>query len=90
MKITAGTIVRTVILALALFNQVMAATGHPVINLENDTIETFVNTAATVITAIIAWWKNNSFTLPARMGDALMRSERIKARKNKQINVEDN
>ncbi len=89
MKVSTGTIVRTVILALALFNQVMVATGHPVIDLENDTVETFVNTAATIITAIIGWWKNNSFTGPALIGDWAMNQARAKARKEKRITVED-
>lgn len=89
MTITKSTIARTVILALALINQILAATGHPVIDLENDTIETLITTAATVITAVVAWWKNNSFTEAALMGDTVMRSHRIKLRENKRITVEE-
>lgn len=91
MKITKSTIARTVILALALFNQIMVATGHPVIDIENDTIEMLVTTAATVITAVIAWWKNNSFTEAALLGDVTMRSHRPKLREEKRLNIkEDN
>ena len=89
MNITAGTIVRTVILALALINQLLSATGHAVLPIEDADIETLVTTAATIITALIAWWKNNSFTLAARIGDFHMRQERAKAREEKRIDVEE-
>lgn len=89
MKITTSTIVRTIILALALINQILVATGHPVIDLENDTIETLITTAATVITALIAWWKNNSFTKPALIGDMSMRRARLEAREGKRLTFQD-
>ena len=63
MNITAGTLARTIILALALINQILSATGHPVLPIEDAQVETLVSTAWTVIAALIAWWKNNSFTL---------------------------
>ena len=34
--ISTGTIIRTIILALALFNQVMTASGHPIINISDE------------------------------------------------------
>ena len=40
MEITGGTIARTVILALALINQILSSTGHPVIPIPNEDIET--------------------------------------------------
>lgn len=71
MKITAGTIARTAILGLALTNQVLTATGHNVIDISDDTINTFVATGFTVVTAVVAWWKNNSFTSAAIEADKL-------------------
>ena len=35
-------------------------------------METIITTAWTVIAALIAWWKNNSFTQAALEGDKLM------------------
>ena len=35
-------------------------------------VETIITTAWTVIAALIAWWKNNSFTQAALEGDKLM------------------
>ena len=74
MKITAGTIARTVILILALINQVLTATGHCMIDVSDDNINTLISTAFTIVSAIIAWWKNNSFTAAAIEGDKRMNS----------------
>lgn len=78
MNITAGTLARTIILALALINQILSATGHPVLPIEDAQIETLVSTAWTVIAALIAWWKNNSFTSAAKAGDEVMKQEKSK------------
>ena len=78
MNITAGTLARTIILALALINQILSATGHPVLPIEDAEVETLVSTAWTVITALIAWWKNNSFTAAAKAGDEVMKQEKSK------------
>ena len=71
-NITAGTIARTICLALALTNQVLSATGHAVLPIEDAQVETLVTTGLTVVASVAAWWKNNSFTLPARIGDQKM------------------
>lgn len=73
MNITAGTLARTIILALALINQVLSVTGHPVLPIEDAQIETLVTTGWTVVAALIAWWKNNSFTSAAKAGDEVMK-----------------
>ena len=78
MNITAGTIARTIILALALINQVLSVTGHPVLPIEDAQVETLVTTGWTVIAALIAWWKNNSFTSAAKAGDEVMKQEKGK------------
>ena len=72
-RISTGTIIRTIILALALFNQVMTASGHPIINISDETITQVVTALATIITAVVAWWKNNSFTDEAIQADEYMR-----------------
>lgn len=73
MNITAGTLARTIILALALINQVLSATGHPVLPIEDAQIETLVTTGWTVVAALIAYWKNNSWTAAAKAGDEVMK-----------------
>ena len=69
MKISAGTISRTIILILALVNQVLSMLGYKVIPIEDDQINDFVTLAFTIITTAVAWWKNNSFTANAIAAD---------------------
>ena len=78
MSITAGTLARTIILALALINQVLSVTGHPVLPIEDAQIETLVTTGWTVVAAIVAYWKNNSWTAAAKAGDEVMKQEKGK------------
>lgn len=73
-KISAGTIARTVCFALALINQILSATGHAVLPIEDEQIESLVTVGLTVATGIISWWKNNSFTKEAREADGILRS----------------
>ena len=73
MNITSGTIARTIILVLALVNQILTATGHSVINISDESVNTLISTGFTIVTAIVAWWKNNSFTQSALKADCVMR-----------------
>ncbi len=69
MKISAGTAARTIILALALINQILTASGHNIIDISSEDINTLISTGFTVFAAIMAWWKNNSFTKNAIKAD---------------------
>ena len=79
MNITSGTIARTIILVLALVNQILTAMGHSVINISDESINTLISTGFTIVTAVIAWWKNNSFTQSALKADEVMREEKNNA-----------
>ena len=74
--VTPGTIARTLILALALINQILTASGHSIIAVSDDDINTLITTGFTVVSALLAWWKNNSFTQPALKADEVMREEK--------------
>ena len=78
MNISAGTIARTAVLALALTNQVLSAAGKPVIPIEDKQLETLVTTAFTVGASLLTWWKNNSFTPAAIKADEALKAERKK------------
>lgn len=69
MKISTGTIVRTLALALALVNQVLISSGKNPLPWSDSEIYEIISTIVTVIVTIIAWWKNNSFTKHAIAGD---------------------
>ena len=71
-KVESGTIVRTALLGLALTNQILSATGHPVLPIEDAQVENLITTSMTVGTSLWGWWKNNSFTPEAIEGDKRM------------------
>ena len=75
--ISAGTVARTACLLLALVNQVLSALGKPVLAIESATVEQLVTAGITTVTALIAWWKNNSFTPAALEADKTF--DRLKA-----------
>ena len=68
-SISAGTIARTAVLALALTNQVLSACGKPLLPIQSDQLEQMVTAGITTVTALVAWWKNNSFTTAALEAD---------------------
>lgn len=76
LKIKAGTIARTVVLFLALANQVMIAFGWSPLEIEEDSVYTLVSTVVTLISAIVAWWENNSFTKAALKADKVLEEEK--------------
>ena len=67
--ISAGTVARTACLLLALTNQLLSALGKPVLPIESETVEQLVTAGITSIAALVAWWKNNSFTAAALEAD---------------------
>ena len=72
MKIKTETIIRTIVLILALANQVLAIYGKEKIPITEDEVYQLVTLIVTVVTSLWAWWKNNSFTQPAIKADAYM------------------
>lgn len=72
LHITAGTIARTLVLALAIVNQILSACGKSPLPIESETLEQLVTAGFTIVAALIAWWKNNSFTQNALKADALL------------------
>lgn len=68
-KIKVATLTRTAVLILALANQILSATGHSPIPVDDSQIEQLISTGMTVGAAIWAWWENNSFTKEAIAAD---------------------
>lgn len=71
-KISAGTIARTAVLALALINQLLSALGKPVLPIESGTLEQLISTGFTTVSSLVNWWYNNSFTPEAIEADDFM------------------
>lgn len=80
LNISAATIARTAVLLLALTNQVLSAVGKPVLPIESENLEQLVTAGITCAAALVAWWKNNSFTQEALQGDQVMNDLREQAK----------
>lgn len=72
-KVSAGTVARTIILVLTLINTVLEYAGHPVLPISDDSIRELVGLIALIGSAVISWWKNNSFTPVAIYCDSMMK-----------------
>ncbi|WP_145757801.1 phage holin, partial [Bacillus licheniformis] len=64
-----GTVVRTVLLFIALVNQTLIVFGKPVLPISEDQINTLADalylagsTIFTIVTTLVAWYKNNYVT----------------------------
>lgn len=68
-KVSKATIARTVVLMVALLNQVLTMSGHNPLPFSDEEIYTVVTGILTVGATVWAWWKNNSFSQPALQAD---------------------
>ena len=68
--VSAATLARTAVLALALINQILSAAGKPVLPIESAQLEQLISTGFTTVSALGNWWFNNSFTKEAIQADA--------------------
>lgn len=73
MKVDKGTIARTVVLIVALINQVLTMTGYNPLPFAEDAIYEGITAVLTVGGALWAWWKNNSFTPAAIQADQTLK-----------------
>ena len=69
MKIKVDTIARTIVLILALINQVLAMCGKNVLSFADETVYELVTLLFTIGASAWAWWKNNSITKKAIKAD---------------------
>lgn len=72
-KVKTDTIVRTVLLVVALVNQTLTLCGKSPIPFADEQIAEFVALAITGVAALWAWWKNNSFTKNAIKADEVLK-----------------
>lgn len=73
MKVSSDTIARTIILLVAIINQIMAVMGKGKLDIAESDVYQIISLAFTIVSSVIAWWKNNSFTEPALAADQYMK-----------------
>lgn len=66
------TIVRTVILIVALINQALTVAGKSLLPITDDQITEVITLVITIGASLWAWWKNNSFTQNAIEADKVL------------------
>ena len=76
MKIEAGTIARTIVLVIALANQVCVIMGWTPLDVSEDAVYQLCSLAATVGASLWGFWKNNSFTRAAIAADLVLRKNK--------------
>ena len=74
------TIIRTVVLILALINNCLTMAGHSPLPIEDEQVTNLLSMVFTIGAALWSWWKNNSFTPAAIEADAYM--EQLKNMQN--------
>lgn len=63
------TIIRTVVLVIALLNQSLTLMGKSVLPVTDEQIGELISLVFTIGASLWAWWKNNSFTQNAIKAD---------------------
>lgn len=76
-KIGTDTIARTIVAAITLLNTVLVMLGQAPLDLDESTIYTVVSGGAAILTTVWVWWKNQSFTQAALIGDEAMKEAKM-------------
>ena len=74
MKISKGTIVRTIMLIIVLVNMILQHFGIDVIKVDKSEVLSLVETVINLAVIIVAFWKNNSFTDKAIKADEFLKN----------------
>lgn len=75
-NVTLGTWVRLILLFLSMSNMTLQAFGVNPIPISDDSIVTVLTVAFAVISGLVAYWKNNSFTEAAQSADEVLKNFR--------------
>ena len=70
------TMIRTIVLIIALLNQVLTALGKNPLPFSDEAIYEGISLVAAVGASLWAWWKNNSFTAEAAEADRYLAAVR--------------
>lgn len=76
MKISKGTIVRTIAILLVVINMFLQHFGIDVINVDENEILSFVEILIELSAIIVGFWKNNSFSDKAIKADEFLQELR--------------
>ncbi len=69
LKITKGTVVRTILIVVVLVNTALKACGRPLINIDEGSLASGIECLTNLGVIAIGFWKNNSFSNEAKNAD---------------------
>lgn len=73
MKISKGTIVRTILLVVVIINLILKQFGFDLIEVDENQILEVIEIAIEIAVIIVNFWKNNSYTQNAIKADEFLR-----------------
>ena len=76
MKISKGTIARTIALVIVIINLILKRFGIDAINVSDSEILVLVETLIEVAVIVVGFWKNNSYTQNAIRADEFLKTLR--------------
>lgn len=74
MKISKGTIVRTILLLVAIVNMGLQHFGIDIIKVDEESVASIVEYAIQIAIIVVGFWKNNSYTEKAIKADEFLES----------------
>lgn len=73
----AMSIVRTVVLVVALVNQALTITGHTPLPITDQEAANTVSVVLTTVTSLWAWWKNNYLSKKGQVQKEVLQSNNL-------------
>ena len=72
-----GSLIRTLVLAIALINQLLTASGKSPLPIEDETVDLLVSSVFTVVVAIWTWWKNNYISKKGQQQKEVLKDNKL-------------
>lgn len=82
MNIKKDTIIRTIVLLVALLNTVLTAIGKNPLPFSEESLYAGLSAVFTVLASLWTWWKNNSFTKEAIAADDYMHELKLQSKES--------
>lgn len=73
-KISKGTIIRTIMMLIAVVNTICSSAGLTTLDIDENTLYTVLTGAWDVVTLVLVWWKDNSFTKRAKTLESIKKA----------------
>ena len=73
MKISKGTLVRTIMIVLVIVNMALQHFGYDIIDVEESTILALVEILIEIAVIVVGFWKNNSYSENAIKADEFLK-----------------